>query len=157
MTKTRERPSLLGADARPTDVLKIEFDVRDIKACEQAVGTLQLAIRFYHGSAMANKIFAVAAKPTSKRELNRLKNGRLLAAMSSYNSDDVEEEARRLVEKNNTLPLDQRYGPSGTDRASTMATHIRRLMAKYTFKTIERKDGSTYVEMTYVGTRNRNE
>ena len=63
--------------------------------------------------------------PSTKRALQEARNDRLLAEYLRSGLS-IRKFAAKLAEKNKSLSADNRYGPTGSTTAETLATHIRR-------------------------------
>jgi hypothetical protein len=103
---------------------KIEFDVKDLSQCYIVVSDLYEMIEQQHGPVIAQRIFSQTT-PT-KRRLKFNKNVALMVVYRKNKQLGVERVAKKLAEKNEALPRERRYGPSGTTSPTTMATQIRR-------------------------------
>lgn len=101
----------------------IEFDVKDLNRCSEAVREIYELIKQHHGPAIARRIF-IAVTPT-KRGLKLSANVRLMIAYRRNEQLGVDRLAAKLVEKNKTLPWEKRYGTGATD-VTSMAEQIRR-------------------------------
>jgi hypothetical protein len=107
-------------------IMNIKVDLKDVEACREAVDNLCNLIWDSHGVVAVNEI--MAGMLFSKSDVKVLKNVQLL---KEAHGRDVEEVARELAERNRSLPKQLKYGPSGTERPATMATHIRRLQDRF--------------------------
>jgi hypothetical protein len=105
--------------------VSIILNTRDIKHCQQVAHLIGSVTAMCHGIHAAESIMRKAV-PT-KRQIQADKNYVLLQAAKGR---IAEKAAVDLAEQNKSLPHDQRYGPTGTTSASTMAQQIRRLRKK---------------------------
>lgn len=133
----------------------IEFDVKDLNRCSEAVREIYEMIKQHHGPVIARRIF-VAVNPT-KRGLKFSANVRLMIAFRRNKKLGVDKFAAKLAEKNKALPWEKRYGTGATD-VTSMAKQIRRqlkqmrqrprsLLALHVHATEAGCDPSEYAEM----------
>jgi len=85
---------------------------------------LRLAVSLHHGPDTLRRLLAEET-PSTKRALQEARNDRLLAEYLRSGLS-IRKFAAKLAEKNKSLSADNRYGPTGSTTAETLATHIRR-------------------------------
>jgi len=102
----------------------ISFNPRDLEDYRYAIRQLRLAVSLHHGPDTLRRLLAEET-PSTKRALQEARNDRLLAEYLRSGLS-IRKFAAKLAEKNKSLSADNRYGPTGSTTAQTLATHIRR-------------------------------
>jgi hypothetical protein len=104
-----------------------------IKGCEYAAHLIFMEICERHGEPEARRIFAMY-QPPSDSQLAEIKNQGLLDVVDSMvialfpeNRLTLYGAAKYLAKQNETLPQEERWGPSGTKEIKIMHQHIKRL------------------------------
>ncbi|HEY8336707.1 MAG TPA: hypothetical protein VIQ05_23185 [Tardiphaga sp.] len=86
--------------------------------------SLFLQIEQHHGTDAAREIFANLGKPLSKRQIMKRRKFALLQRIDDLPDGNVSELARRILEENTTLPLEDQMTPRGSTSFPTVYHYL---------------------------------
>jgi hypothetical protein len=100
----------------------IIFDPDNLAECERAIKEMEIILRRRHGSAALTRLFLAATSP--KRYLQKEANIYLMATFMRSKLS-AKQFAKKLAEKNKSLPRERRYG-GGSINPEALERQIRR-------------------------------
>jgi excisionase family DNA binding protein len=113
---------------------QFDFDVKNVEACQEAIGHLFWIISQEHGQIKTRRLFAPHGRPIKPRDMSQQKN--LALAIRYYlTPEDQRTEirvAQQLVKENETLPKHQQWGgKKSCDDEFAMQRQINRVLKQY--------------------------